>query len=297
MAAVRCTFRTPFTGTLFRFPLRGDAAAKDSNIRGVAYTPSTMLAMLNTFRQQASEALLFLKSVQRVEVYMVEEHSVVATSLFSVALQPLQGELPQAPITRFIQDVAAGKPGAFAQRLARMVPGTLPSSVSVVEITMAGKGGASESQQQWLVCNALGKGRMQALVGSLQGKAAGQGLIPWVGVAARLQLPSNMATGQPPLTHGPEVDGDAVAELASGAGRRMVQLCDAQPQADGKAFCFLPLPAKTGLPVHVNGYFELSSNRHDVWHSDVSSSQGRLRYEWNRVLLEVRPFPSHSSCA
>ena len=297
MAAVRCTFRTPFTGTLFRFPLRGDAAAKDSNIRGVAYTPSTMLAMLNTFRQQASEALLFLKSVQRVEVHMVEEHSVVATSLFSVALQPLQGELPQAPITRFIQDVAAGKPGAFAQRLARMVPGTLPSSVSVVEITMAGKGGASESQQQWLVCNALGKGRMQALVGSLQGKAAGQGLIPWVGVAARLQLPSNMATGQPPLTHGPEVDGDAVAEHASGAGRRMVQLCDAQPQADGKAFCFLPLPAKTGLPVHVNGYFELSSNRHDVWHSDVSSSQGRLRYEWNRVLLEVRPFPSHSSCA
>lgn len=29
----------------------------------------------------------------------------------------------------------------------------------------------------------------------------------------------------------------------------------------GRAFCFLPLPALTGLPVHINGFFELSSNR------------------------------------
>jgi sacsin len=32
----------------------------------------------------------------------------------------------------------------------------------------------------------------------------------------------------------------------------------------GRAFCFLPLPATTGLPVHVNGFFELSSNRRVV---------------------------------
>jgi sacsin len=29
----------------------------------------------------------------------------------------------------------------------------------------------------------------------------------------------------------------------------------------GLAYCFLPLPVPTGLPVHCNGYFELSSNR------------------------------------
>ena len=27
---------------------------------------------------------------------------------------------------------------------------------------------------------------------------------------------------------------------------------------EGLAYCFLPLPVKTGLPCHVNGYFELS---------------------------------------
>ena len=36
--------------------------------------------------------------------------------------------------------------------------------------------------------------------------------------------------------------------------------------SSGRAFCFLPLPVRTGLPVHVNGYFELSSNRRDVWY-------------------------------
>ena len=33
----------------------------------------------------------------------------------------------------------------------------------------------------------------------------------------------------------------------------------------GQAFCFLPIPVDSGLPVMVNGYFELSSNRRDIW--------------------------------
>ena len=33
---------------------------------------------------------------------------------------------------------------------------------------------------------------------------------------------------------------------------------------EGQVYCFLPLPVHTNLPVHVNGYFELSSNRRYV---------------------------------
>ena len=32
-----------------------------------------------------------------------------------------------------------------------------------------------------------------------------------------------------------------------------------------KGLLLLPLPVHTGLPVHINGYFELSSNRRDIW--------------------------------
>ena len=51
---------------------------------------------------------------------------------------------------------------------------------------------------------------------------------------------------------------------------------------EGLAYCFLPLPVHTNLPVMVNGFFELSSNRRDVWQggSDMTGD-GRTRAEWN----------------
>ncbi|ETW06282.1 hypothetical protein, variant [Aphanomyces invadans] len=57
---------------------------------------------------------------------------------------------------------------------------------------------------------------------------------------------------------------------------------------DGRAFSFLPLPVKVGLPVHINGYFELSSNRRDIWHGDDMTGEGKQRSEWNtRLLVDV----------
>ncbi len=46
-----------------------------------------------------------------------------------------------------------------------------------------------------------------------------------------------------------------------------------------------------GIPVHINGYFELSSNRRNIWHSSLqseSSGAGRHKSDWNTALLEVR---------
>lgn len=41
--------------------------------------------------------------------------------------------------------------------------------------------------------------------------------------------------------------------------------------------------------MHVNGYFELSSNRRDIWFSNMPSEltdQGKVRSDWNLALLE-----------
>ncbi|EQC38856.1 hypothetical protein SDRG_03814 [Saprolegnia diclina VS20] len=64
---------------------------------------------------------------------------------------------------------------------------------------------------------------------------------------------------------------------------------------DGRAFCFLPLPVKVGLPVHINGYFELSSNRRDIWHGDDMTGEGRMRSEWNKALLVDAVAPTYLS--
>eukprot|EP00286_Rhodomonas_abbreviata_P026248 CAMPEP_0181299902 /NCGR_PEP_ID=MMETSP1101-20121128/6598_1 /TAXON_ID=46948 /ORGANISM="Rhodomonas abbreviata, Strain Caron Lab Isolate" /LENGTH=1728 /DNA_ID=CAMNT_0023405091 /DNA_START=13 /DNA_END=5195 /DNA_ORIENTATION=- len=61
------------------------------------------------------------------------------------------------------------------------------------------------------------------------------------------------------------------------------QLC-----ANGRPYCFLPLPLKTGLPVHLNAFFALSSNRRGLWTGDneAGGGDGVLRERWNAMLLE-----------
>lgn len=63
--------------------------------------------------------------------------------------------------------------------------------------------------------------------------------------------------------------------------------------ADGKAFCFLPLPMRTGLPVYVNGFFELSSNRRDLWQGDDLTGSGKDRSLWNVALLAHGVAPAY----
>lgn len=84
-------------------------------------------------------------------------------------------------------------------------------------------------RERWQVCNQLGGPRATAIAESEQ--ARHMRLVPWAGVAARLSSTAESRDGNP---------------LAA---------------PSGAAYCFLPLPVNTGLPVHVNGYFELSSNR------------------------------------
>ena len=43
---------------------------------------------------------------------------------------------------------------------------------------------------------------------------------------------------------------------------------------EGRAFVFLPLPILTGLPVHLNGFFELSENRRELWYADAGMTGG-----------------------
>ena len=51
---------------------------------------------------------------------------------------------------------------------------------------------------------------------------------------------------------------------------------------DGKAYCFLPLPFQTNLPVHINGHFALDHEaRRNLWRDKA----GGYRNDWNNALL------------
>ncbi|XP_061648416.1 sacsin isoform X1 [Phyllopteryx taeniolatus] len=51
----------------------------------------------------------------------------------------------------------------------------------------------------------------------------------------------------------------------------------------GGVFCLLPLPGTTGLPVHINGNFEVDSARRGLWKEDGQS----LKANWNEFLKNV----------
>ena len=48
-----------------------------------------------------------------------------------------------------------------------------------------------------------------------------------------------------------------------------------------KAYCFLPLPLETDLPVHVNGHFALDQARRNLWRDQETG----YRSDWNNALL------------
>eukprot|EP00965_Chrysotila_dentata_P169361 5593060-Pleurochrysis_carterae.AAC.1 len=98
----------------------------------------------------------------------------------------------------------------------------------------------------------MGGGRALHMASDPEVVAHGMKPVPWAGVAA--PLPDR---------------GAPFAALASG----------------GRPYCLLPLPSKTGLPMHVNGFFEVSSNRRDIWYGDDTMGGGKVRSDWNVALL------------
>ena len=101
---------------------------------------------------------------------------------------------------------------------------------------------------RYLICSALGAGQCRAMACNPEHRDLK--FLPWANIAAHLTR-----NGKQP------------------------------PNTKGNAFCFLPLPAETGFAVHINGYFELSANRRDIWSGSDMTGAGKVRSDWNRLLL------------
>ena len=70
-----------------------------------------------------------------------------------------------------------------------------------------------------------------------------------------------------------------------------------RPKSDvdncSKAFCFLPLPVTTHLPVHVNGHFALNDSRRNLW-QEQSKFRTSEKQEWNENLIKRIVVPAYA---
>jgi len=55
----------------------------------------------------------------------------------------------------------------------------------------------------------------------------------------------------------------------------------------GGVYCFLPLPIKSPLPIHVNGYWEISRDRTSMLDSPDAFGADKFKSQWNRTLVSI----------
>ena len=260
--AFGCDMRAEYRGTTFRFPLRTPEQASLSKLSKASYDANGVRALLAEFAKEAALDALFLKNVEVVDVLEwapgdAEPKLVARTALHSptAALRTHRGQFTRAS-TAFAADEPIEPPTVFEATFESTNPARRPAGDSSNDLG-APPPAEGPSRRTFLVSQALGSPALDALVRTGREKF-GMKLVPWASVAA-------------------EIGG---SEESGSSG--------------GRAFCFLPLPARTGLPVHVNAYFELSSNRRDIWFGGDMAGGGAARSEWNQSLLERVVAPAYA---
>lgn len=219
-----------FNGTIFRFALRSEKQAEQSRLSNQSHSLEEMMALLKEMSSGASTMLLFLKNVENIEIFHWKANEKEPVMVHRTRLKNNSEKVREKRAFMLNASPSLSKPTAVDYFMDIDNDG-----IGTVE-----QGGQLSSSEKWIICNQFGGGN--ATIMAKDPRLAHMKLIPWAGVAARLN----------PMG---KVD-------------------------DGAAYCFLPLPVKTMLPVHVNGYFELSSNRRDVWWGDDMAGDGRTRADW-----------------
>ena len=232
--------QTKYRGALIRLPLR---RADDSSKLGDPYSHDQAYALLERLRTRGPEMLLFLTSVRRIEVYAraSAEGAVGAVDpqlRFCVERHTDDGDDGRT-IAQLVQG-ASSREQLYAQLVASAP--TLESRKLRLQVVSAN--GALETESRWQVCSALTlTEEMHNLC--LSGAANGLKMVPWGGVAARID----------------------------------------QAQVKGVVFSFLPLPIETGLPVHVNGHFEVTPDRGRLcMMQDGLEGVALVKARWNQFL-------------
>ena len=253
-----------FSGTLFRFPFRTTHEAKKSDICQSVYDEVKVRQIIISLRECSSLLLLFTQHVTKVELYEIDSRSDPKDMrlLLSVSKQGSKIKRSSDPALSkqpFIKECSnwwrhelGGS--SFTQQIT-------PSRCEVFEVVtkemqsnLIQSQSKSETRETWLVASCGGTGTSVSLA---SGEGRSRGLLPCGGAAARLNSVSSDESNT-------KLDIDAI---------------------DGEAFCFLPLSIPTGLPVHVNGYFAVTSNRRGIWERTTSSQYQVIEVRWNEALF------------
>ncbi|MEG4306272.1 sacsin N-terminal ATP-binding-like domain-containing protein [Microcoleus sp. D3_18a_C4] len=240
---------TNFQGTLFRLPLRTAEHAKNSEIRKQAFTESNVNELLDALINSGEELLLFLKSVQEIRVYEIPANSQETRQEILAIVTQNQQEVREA--RQQLLDAIPQTPDKLLE-LCHNNPASLISVSYRHEIeTISGN---RNTKSTWRTVSLIRTDEGDELAKVIKAMYESQEkVLPWAGAAARINAVSTEGNPQP---------------------------------VGGKVYCFLPLPLETGLPVHINGFFNLNSSRDNLSSDSGQTGKDRPRAIWNQLLAQ-----------
>ena len=258
--------------TLFRFPLRTKLQAQRSDISGLHYDTAHMSQLLTLLADNAHSLLLFTQNVKKVSLWhlLSDTSPDNAVKIFTVS-RDIVTEIHDM----YFHNTGDSKcksemtrSGTFLKAAVRYMnewsEGSAthaPQSSTIIRVeshlndrTTLLQTRPTATVKFWLSCFCMAEGRAIKLAREM----TKEGYVPAAAVVVRL-LPAD--NGYVPATPY-EDDRDG-----------------------GQVFNFLPLPVRSGLPVHINGMFAVHSNRRRLVEMTSDDTGSNLR-AWNDALLE-----------
>ncbi|XP_021340829.1 sacsin-like [Mizuhopecten yessoensis] len=275
-------------GTWFRFPLRTSKMAEMSHVCKRTMGKESLRRLLCRFQQNMKKCLLFLRNVRQISLCEIdpqgklkENHTVVSTleendehhlkrffnkcdtltkELFTVSTNLL--EIPKQTIQYIMtikEDLRQPERWIIAQTFGldadTKVPDSVKEALECREINLTPKGAVA------LPCTPGGMDSRYECAQREMSKHYDDTSISYYRESInKPNIPDQLAFSTSSIE----------------------MLRDSKDSdSKGQVFCFLPLPLKTGLPVHINGHFALHQTRGAMW--DTESPRGY----WNSLLLET----------
>ena len=243
-----------FNGTLFRFPFRTLVQAGKSKICQKVYDGDKVEAMVDSLREGASLLLLYSENVTEVELFELKNNQNPEEMKMVLSVKKTGDNIGCS--TPFIKTCAEwwhkkmrdeGTSGECPSKSQCITINTVKSTA-----TSSGETERSHLQESWLTSSCIGKESSYDMALKPEGRE--KGLMPLAETATKLSSHERSSTKIP----------------------------QAVP---GEAFCFLPLSINTGLPVHINGFFAVTSNRRQIWEQGTTEHDKPFEGDWNLNLL------------
>jgi sacsin len=248
-----------FPGTLFRLPFRVQAPlgiAEADQMSGKIFDKEKILHLKNALKSNIDTLLLFTQNVCNVSLSiipedsqsvknMINEFTIVKKNLLSIRKIKYQKKTKENYEEDSILELAAAA-------LTNSEGNTLENHNTQSGIFEISKNIERQGEKKsfFLVTSCIGVAGAFEMAISDVGKK--MGLLPCGGVAT-------------------ELDQSKLKDFYF------------PKRVNGELFCFLPMSATTGMPVHINGCFAVASNRRGLWQG---SEKHDWKSSWNEELLK-----------